>query len=848
MGVLYLPSGSLEIAPASTLNRTATYAADRQMTLAGAGQVVRVTYGQDRIGGHILNVLQGGYYVIVQVLWGFQCTAVSEVMLNNELIDDAELGAVWTHYTGSQSTVDATLAGAFSDIGVTYADTLAGYAYSVIQLPPDKFSGSLNITGLIKGRTLYDPRDLSTTWNTIPALALADFLTNTTYGAGLTVDWTSVGDAADFNLLDLGGGEQRRTINLTLTSPQRVNDVIETLRTYAGCFLVRRGSTIYLVPDEPRTSDATYAHASGQVKEFSAFEKRDLGDSPTVMEVVYTDTSSDPWKDASAFAQLPGVGTTLPRRQSTVRLPGIQSYSQARREAVERLNKLTGNDLVGSVTVFDAGIAHEMGDIVTLSLPIGIVAKDFRIASPPTSAGPGLWKLEVVEYDPAVYDLTVQTAPTYPDTTLPNPNTPPAPTSVTAEEELFQQADGSWNSRVRVDITPSTFMFLAGYRVEVWDGSILVDAGQVSLPSYATPPLQEGVAYTIKAAVVSTTGAAGTYAQTSITFQAKRAAPTDVTSIDGFEVGGDVYLSWAPAYDLDLRDYELRYGTTSDTWATATLLDRIVALRYISKGVVSPGVRRFFIKARDSVGNYSANAVYCDVTVTIDPDSMQIEYRPVSPTLTSMVNFPERDGSSYDVTVVGTGVVSGVLSGTMSTYTYPLAAYWGGTSSWQGDTGADPWGVALAGDWSAESTHAVIGTGSATLTMRLSEDGTSFTDYTSFPAKDSARYARVKIDTTTCVKVTRNTQRVYANAVTRSEYGSVSVTGTGTPGAVVQLTNKYFARRYVQLTPIGTGATYAVADNVQLTAGTGTNSFDVYAFNAAGSRVAATVDYVFQGI
>ena len=835
MALTLAVTGSTELAPASTLNRTAASAADRQITLAGQGTVVRVTYGEDRLGAQILNVVPYGASVVVQCLWGFAVTSIADVELNGATLPG---GASATHYTGSQVAVDGTLANAFAYQGITYADTLNGYAYSVLSIPIAEFSGSLNVTALITARTDN------------PSEALADFLEDTTYGAGLTVDATSAAAAATWNDTDLGGGDKHRMIGLTLGSPQRVEDVIETLRTYAGVFLVRRGSTVYFVQDTTRSSDATYAHASGQIASYSAFEKRDLGNSPTVVEIVYTDTSSTPWRDASAFAELPGVGTTLPRRLSTVRLPGIHRYSQAKREATERLNKLTLNDLSGSVTVFDAGIAHEVGDVVTLSLPIGVASKAFRVAAPVERAGPGTWRTDVVEYDPAVYDLTVQTTPTYSDSALPNPSTPTAPTSVAASEELMQLVDGTWITRIRVTITAADWLFTSGYRVEVWAGATLVDAATVLSPTYATPPLQEGVAYTIKAQRLSVTGVGSTFVTTSITFTGKLAPPTDVTSITGFEVGGDVYLSWEPAYDLDLRDYELRYGTPSDDWDSATLLDRIVALRYISKGVVTPGARRFFIKARDSVGNYSTNAVYCDVTVTLDPDSMQIEYRPTAPTLTSMLTYTERDGSSYDVTSVGTSALSAVLTGTLSTYTQPLAAYWGGTSSWQGDTAADPWGVIVAGDWTAESTHAMVGTGTSTLTLRLSENGTAFDEYTSFPAKDSARYAEIKIDTTTCIKVTRGGQRVAANAVTRSEYGNASVASTGTPGYRVQLTGQYFTRRYIQLTPVGTAAAFAVAvaDNVQLNSGTGTNSFDIYAFDAAGNRIASTVDYVFQGI
>lgn len=96
-----------------------------------------------------------------------------------------------------------------------------------------------------------------------------------------------------------------------------------------------------------------------------------------------------------------------------MRLPGIQRYSQAMREATERLNKLTLNDLSASLEVFDVGIRHEVGDIVNVTHPVGLTAKPFRLSAPPSMAGPGRWVLPIVEHDPAVYSTAVAASPTY---------------------------------------------------------------------------------------------------------------------------------------------------------------------------------------------------------------------------------------------------------------------------------------------------------------------------------------------------------------------------------------------------------------------------------------------------
>jgi hypothetical protein len=351
---------------------------------------------------------------------------VGTLRLNDQALS---AGSSVTSYTGSQSTADAALVAAFAAQSITYSDTLAGYAYSVISMPVVEFDGRLDFTALVQGRKLYDPRKDTTnggsgahrlatpsTWeySDNPSLALADFLYSSTYGANTAPLWSSVITAANANDALIGSpSETHRKIGLTFTQAAPVPDLCEALRAYAGCWLVPTSGGVKLLPDATTASSATYSHASGNIAAIGALQLRDLANSPTAVEVVYTDTAQVPYREASAFAQRSGAGTTLPWRLSTVRLPGIQRYGQALREATERLNKLYLSDLDTGLEVFDGGIAHEVGDVITVTHPVGLTSKLFRVAAPPESAGPGRWRLRLAEYDPAVYSTAVATAPTY---------------------------------------------------------------------------------------------------------------------------------------------------------------------------------------------------------------------------------------------------------------------------------------------------------------------------------------------------------------------------------------------------------------------------------------------------
>ncbi len=421
--------GGLTIPGAASLNAVA---APRALVAAGARSLVPVTYGTDRVPALILNVLvaagQPGT-LLVQCLWGHACDAIDELRLNDQALPAG--ATVVGHYTGSQLAPDSALFGAFAAQGITYTDALETFAYSVVAMPVGKFDGQLAFSARIRGRRVYDRRKDSTaggagphrlasraTWehSENPALCLADWTADNKFGAGEPVHWASVPAAADACDEFIGSpAEKRRLLGVTLTGAASVAQVAEAMRAYAGCWLVPSAAGLRLVPDRDAAPVASYSHAAGQIAAMEPLGLRDLGNMPTAVEVVYTDTSQIPWRDASVDAKLPGAGVTLPWRLSSVRLPGVQRASQALREATERLNKLSLSDLSTTVEVFDGGVAHDVADIITLTHPLGVSAKPMRVTAV-EMPGPGRWRLSVAEHDPAAYSDLVQTAPTYADT------------------------------------------------------------------------------------------------------------------------------------------------------------------------------------------------------------------------------------------------------------------------------------------------------------------------------------------------------------------------------------------------------------------------------------------------
>ena len=72
------------------------------------------------------------------------------------------------------------------------------------------------------------------------------------------------------------------------------------------------------------------------------------------------------------------------------------------------------------------------------------------------------------------------------------------------------------------------------------------------------------------------------------------------------------------------------------------------------------------------------------------------------------------------------------------------------------------------------------------------------------------------------------------------------VTSSAGAATTVSLTGEYAKAVRITITPLGTAARMSTLNNVVLTT-SGANSFDVYLFDAAGTQVASSFNWDFEG-
>lgn len=156
-------------------------------------------------------------------------------------------------------------------------------------------------------------------------------------------------------------------------------------------------------------------------------------------------------------------------------------------------------------------------------------------------------------------------------------------------------------------------------------------------------------------------------------------------SLAGTFKGTDVELRWsAVAGSLSTQSYEIRYGTTSSTWATATVAGTVQGTVYSTKANWS-GLRRWFVAAIDLKGNAGAAAT-ADTTVNaptqpsitqqVIDNNVLLQWNDVTQTL-PIQSYELRKGNAWaTATVIGTkqGRFTSVFEVASGTYTYWLAA------------------------------------------------------------------------------------------------------------------------------------------------------------------------------
>lgn len=620
-------------------------------------------------------------------------------------------------------------------------------------------------------------------YSNCPADCLADFIISNKYGAAKDVDWVSVLETAVLNNGPVSGvgslvysvtpGGQatdlnHRKLDIVIDKPNFTSSWLDTLRSYTGCFLHLDNLKYGFIPNYPCDEHPVTVTPDNILRGTFGLKKAGISNIPNSVEIQYTDTSTVPWGTRAVTASSVLENETV--RSSSVSLPGITRYSQAVREAKERLNSYGVCDLAISFGMVDDAVQYSVGNVIRVhhlyfGTPWSLLSssKLFRISNI-SKQDLGRYSISALEYNSDVYNSSLNLSVTeIPDTNNSDPFSTPTVSSVVVSEDIVKGDNGIYATRLNISWTPpSDVSKVGGYYVKVKhvSGAVRIDGSgstltsypyvvyEYDIPSYNTTSVLTGVLaeqyveggvtannlYDIEVYcknAINTSSLTNPFIVSNRSLTGKTTPPTAPTNFSVYEVGGEVRLSWDPASDLDLAGYELRYSTTDITeFTAATLLNKVDALRYVTKEI-SPGWVKFWIRSFDSGGRVSSHLTAI-IEVTSDSGSFNLDNREFGvEVIATSGTSSATSGGYYNMEYVKHGrtdtlvryitqdtrSISTALASPIGDYVNPLATHHENITSIWRPALADyiNLGSEISGTWLGKSNYfSLIGCGTAT--------------------------------------------------------------------------------------------------------------------------------------
>lgn len=503
------------------------------------------------------------------------------------------------HYNGTAGQAASPI---LTELFGSY-DALPNIAHSVMFAYPGL---SLDFKGIISGLKLYDPRDTSTAYSTNPALMLGRILTDCGYTMDATT-WSAAANYCDELVGTTSPQGKRWEVGLQITERRQLEYWVKIWAQYCSCFIDFQGGSVYMVPDEPRASTHTvtadkmqsdvrvYRPGSSRIPERVAVNYQLL-----TMDFPYP---SNPLRatdvinirrtaETSSYSSA-GVNTTLD-------LPGIQTFTMARRKAQEEYNK-SQDGMTVEFTGFDDGLGLTLGDIGTITNAQYKLSAEDMVLVENKQVGPGRWRRKYAAYASGNYVDASYSETEYSLISLNNPYTPPdGPTPTLTEELVTEEVT---YSRIKIQFSELEWAYMQDYRVLVTytDADLnvvpvldthITHLGGFTVHTLYTGAVRYGVLYTVSIycrsivnaysatpGVAYLTPAMGTIANLDV---------GDVTNMHVYILDGDAKYattSEKTGSPLTGETWASRFGSTSpiSTWSELLALNE----RFLENQIIS---------------------------------------------------------------------------------------------------------------------------------------------------------------------------------------------------------------------------------------------------------------------
>jgi hypothetical protein len=702
---------------------------------------IPVVYGERRVGGVRVYVKTAGgkkneYLYIALALCEGEIESISGIEIDDTPITDSKYSGLYSYQT-FLGTDDQTVSTLLQESGAEWTSDhrLRGVAYIAIRLKwdTDAFSGIPEITAVVRGRKIYDPRTTTTEWKDNPALCIRDYLTNNRYGKGLSLSAindtafsAAANDLDSFTATPYSGASGTIKIfktNAVLNTGEEIFRNVERLLIGCRGFLPYTQGQYALKIDQSTGSLMTLDTSKiiGGIS-ISGSKKEDRFNR-VVVKFPNPETDWQPdqaiWPEAGSTEEttfLAEDGGTL--LVDEVDIETVTNYYSAR-DIARILVLRSRNALRVGLRATSEALDLTIGDVVSITHPTpGWTAKPFQVEEIALNYD-GTVNLSLIEYDSSIYAYDpANEETTYPDSDLPDPFSVEPPSGLSVEETTIIADDGTLLPSLRLTWTAANDAFVTQYEVQWQRGEAIEDYGSVGdeftvsedwqsitvastsqfdygsidedittgEPNYNsafTGTLQyviQGVIpsanYNIRVRSYNELGARSSFVTTSTQPQGDIDPPGIPASL--VAVGGlkEVSLSWQIPTDPDYSHVEV-WEANVNNFATATRIAIASGDHYIRTGLGYDVTKYYWVKAADYSGNVSGeSAGVSATTLFVDADSFSEE-----------VNNLFAEAGAYGIEPVSSLPATGDFDGQIKYDTTANKLYrWdAATSSWTDD-------------------------------------------------------------------------------------------------------------------------------------------------------------------
>ncbi len=513
--------------------------------------------------------------------------------------------------------------------GWTTDHRLRGIAYLYVRLRwnQDIFpTGIPNISAVVKGKKVFDPRTALTSWTDNAALCIRDYLTSD-YGFSCDSDeinetyFIAAANVSDESVTKADASTQARYAcnGIIDTSVAPIENLQSLVTSTAGIVTYVQGQfRLQAAAYESPVGTITPDMLAGQVKTVASTPRKELFNA---VRGTYVDPNRNwqptdfPFVTNSFYVQKDNGEQIF----KDIELPFENDPERAQRIGKVILEKARQGIIV-EMPLMHHAMKYAVGDVVTFeNEALGWEPKEFRIMKWSMPDAPaGVIQVTMQEESSASYDWNSGEASTIdaaPDTNLPNPFFPASPGVPLITEEIYVTRDGAGvKAKAIVSWGASNSSFVSQYQVEyrLTTATDFTIAGRTEATTLDIQDIAPGT-YLFRVKAVTQLGVSSAYTdEVTKEIVGLSGPPADITGLSLSSIGGLVILRWNQSPDIDVRfggNIAIRHSPdTGAGWASSTSITGTVTGGE-SFALVPNKPGRYLLKAVDSSGIESVNAV-----------------------------------------------------------------------------------------------------------------------------------------------------------------------------------------------------------------------------------------------